>query len=83
MRVLKTEGLSHAWEELSQQHGQAGHPAHGEVVGKLEEIDAGGHQGGAQGKEQEFLKVPLGQLFHIDQLLSPTHRWARMADQTS
>ena len=33
---------------------QTRHAAHGEVVGELEEINADGHQYGAQGHEQEF-----------------------------
>ena len=48
-------------DELGQDDGQAGDAADGEVVGELEKVDAHRDQGDAEGHEEEFLDVFLGQ----------------------
>lgn len=54
-------------QQLSQQHRQAGHAAHGEMVGKFEKVDPHRHQQGAQVHQQEFAQqfLAVGHPFHF------------------
>ena len=54
-------------QQLSQQHRQAGHAAHGKMVGKFEKVDPHRHQQGAQVHQQEFAQqfLAVGHPFHF------------------